>query len=348
MVDDLRRPGTTPRDPRLGPAGPERSAYSSLIQDLQSAARTGTGTAGLARDAGSGQHGVAHRAGDSAATGAGPRDETDRTRGDRRRLQDAGRAQKREWSASLTQLEDDRRLLAEAWERVERERIDVLSASEQNPHRHAQGQGPQTAAPAGLLARGAAVPARSAGGRFGRRIIRSPRRSSDNSKPCAATCGGMPRDAATLVEKEEGQNRETPGPPSRSSSTLRSRPNGRLARPVGTLLPRPGHGPPLARPSDRLALEAGRLASSVGWRSGGRTRRQRRAAANSLRRCPVKRQHRKARSSVRPRSHDEIHGMTKRLIDEDRYAFVLLKEAVDQISDRDARRPGTSCTSRWR
>jgi len=45
---------------------------------------------------------------------------------------------------------------------------------------------------------------------------------------------------------------------------------------------------------------------------------------------------RKVRGSIRHRSHDEIPGMTKRLLNEDRYAFVLLKEAVDQISDRNA------------
>ena len=33
---------------------------------------------------------------------------------------------------------------------------------------------------------------------------------------------------------------------------------------------------------------------------------------------------------------EDISAMTKRLINDDRYAFVLLKEAVDQISDRDA------------
>jgi iron(II)-dependent oxidoreductase len=37
------------------------------------------------------------------------------------------------------------------------------------------------------------------------------------------------------------------------------------------------------------------------------------------------------------RSGDEIHGMAKRLIAQDRYGFVLLKEAVEQVSDSDAR-----------
>ncbi len=45
---------------------------------------------------------------------------------------------------------------------------------------------------------------------------------------------------------------------------------------------------------------------------------------------------RRVRGPSRDRCHDEIESMTKRLIDEDRYAFVLLKEAVDQISDRNA------------
>src|SRR5262245_49680069 len=40
------------------------------------------------------------------------------------------------------------------------------------------------------------------------------------------------------------------------------------------------------------------------------------------------------------RSHravDEIHGMAKRLISQERYGFVLLREAADQITEGDAR-----------
>jgi gamma-glutamyl hercynylcysteine S-oxide synthase len=44
---------------------------------------------------------------------------------------------------------------------------------------------------------------------------------------------------------------------------------------------------------------------------------------------------RKVRASARGPSRDEIHGNTKHLINEDRYAFVVLKEEVDQIEDRD-------------
>jgi iron(II)-dependent oxidoreductase len=45
----------------------------------------------------------------------------------------------------------------------------------------------------------------------------------------------------------------------------------------------------------------------------------------------------RSRATDRRRSDDEIHGIAKRLIAEDRYLFVLLKEAADQIGDRDAR-----------
>ena len=48
---------------------------------------------------------------------------------------------------------------------------------------------------------------------------------------------------------------------------------------------------------------------------------------------PGRNRERKALSPHRPRSRDEIHGMAKRLIGEDRYAFVLLDEAIEDIGD---------------
>ena len=47
--------------------------------------------------------------------------------------------------------------------------------------------------------------------------------------------------------------------------------------------------------------------------------------------------HRLLRGPDAYQSRDEIHGLTKRLIADDRYIFVLLKKATDQISDCDAR-----------
>jgi hypothetical protein len=63
----------------------------------------------------------------------------------------------KEWRVALTQLEEDRRLLAEAWERLERERIDGFGASDPHPFAHVQGDGPRKGAqaasiPAGTLA----------------------------------------------------------------------------------------------------------------------------------------------------------------------------------------------------
>ncbi len=65
-----------------------------------------------------------------------------------RKLQDQAERQEKEWSASLIQLESDRRLLAEAWEHVERERIAYASVSELHPNSRAQSQGQQQSAPA--------------------------------------------------------------------------------------------------------------------------------------------------------------------------------------------------------
>jgi hypothetical protein len=66
------------------------------------------------------------------------------------RLHAQAEGREKEWKAALAQLEADRRLLAEAWERLERERIDEFGASEQDPRLRAQahGDGPQKRAPA--------------------------------------------------------------------------------------------------------------------------------------------------------------------------------------------------------
>jgi len=81
----------------------------------------------------------------------------------RRRLHEQAEREKQDWNASLSQLEEDRRLLAEAWERVERERIDFPTAPRENPAAHSQGQNPQTRASTGLPQSAASIPIRSAG-----------------------------------------------------------------------------------------------------------------------------------------------------------------------------------------
>jgi hypothetical protein len=80
----------------------------------------------------------------------------------RRQLCAEAQRQQDEWSASLTRLEADRRRLAEAWERVERERIDGLGAAGGQPHLHAESQGPPRGSPATFVHATAPGPARSA------------------------------------------------------------------------------------------------------------------------------------------------------------------------------------------
>jgi hypothetical protein len=69
----------------------------------------------------------------------------------RRQLHAEADRREKEWSASLIQLESDRRSLAEAWERVERQRIECPGVSDGHPDPHAQGQGAPRRGPAASL-----------------------------------------------------------------------------------------------------------------------------------------------------------------------------------------------------
>jgi hypothetical protein len=163
MVDEPHTPGTKPWGPesRNGPAL-AYSAHSALIQSLQSLRERvverldSLETLALAQSA--------------SAQAAGASADLDRTlelklaelAESERRLDDQAARQEKEWSASLIKLESDRRLLAEAWERIERERIAGSSPSETHHHGRAQGQGPQKGAHTNLPHAGALVTARSA------------------------------------------------------------------------------------------------------------------------------------------------------------------------------------------
>jgi hypothetical protein len=164
MMNDLRRPETSPRGPEDRPrSASERSAYNSLIQDLKCLRRLVlqrlSSIETLARE----RPAFAPPAREIAALEDSFKIRSDELEETRRRLQAEAEREKQESSASLSQLEDDRRLLAEAWERVEQERIACSSAPQQNPSLHSQGRNPQTAASTGLPRTGGSIPIRSAG-----------------------------------------------------------------------------------------------------------------------------------------------------------------------------------------
>ncbi len=160
MINDLRRPGSSPQGPEGGPRpAPERSAYASLIQDLVwlrelvLARLTSIETLAATRPAFARELTVLEKS---------FRMRSDEVEEARRRLQEQAEREKRDWSASLSQLEEDRRLLAEAWERVEQARIESPSEPHSNPSLHSQGQGPQTAGANGQPRSVASSPIRSA------------------------------------------------------------------------------------------------------------------------------------------------------------------------------------------
>jgi hypothetical protein len=164
MINDLRRPGTSPQGPeaRTRPA-PEHSAFASLIQDL-----VWLRELVLER-----LNSIERMAGERPAPAPSAQERTaleesfemrsDKLEETRCRLQEQAEREKRDWSASLSQLEEDRRLLAEAWERVEQARIDSSSAPRENPSLHTQGLEPQTVGTTGLPRTGASIRIRSAG-----------------------------------------------------------------------------------------------------------------------------------------------------------------------------------------
>jgi hypothetical protein len=163
MVDELRRPGTIPRG--SGSSSWPASAHlapAALIQSLQwlrervlerlDALETLTQQRSASASA-VGENSDLERA-------------LERKRADleetERRLCTQAERQEKEWRTSLAQLEADRRLLAEAWERIEQERIAYLSASEPHHHSHPHGQGSPRGSPATRPHTGALVTARLA------------------------------------------------------------------------------------------------------------------------------------------------------------------------------------------
>jgi len=81
----------------------------------------------------------------------------------RQQFQVQAEREKQEWIAAMSQLEDDRRLLAEAWERIDQERIDASSSHQESASVHSPRPLLQTAISTSLPSVGAAVPIRSAG-----------------------------------------------------------------------------------------------------------------------------------------------------------------------------------------
>jgi hypothetical protein len=161
MTNDLRRPEISPREPEAEHrVAPERSAYLSLIQDLvrfrQFVLERLTTIEQLA---------VKRAASGSGATDRAAMEEALQKRSDeleaiRRELEDQAEREKRDWNASVAQIEEDRSLLAEAWERVEQARIETLSTPRTNHSLHSPGPNPQTPGSPAWSRAGASAPIR--------------------------------------------------------------------------------------------------------------------------------------------------------------------------------------------
>ena len=164
MMNDPRRPETGSRDPETeARSAPKPSAYAWLIQDLEWVRE-------LVLERLSSIETLARQRPASAPPGReiaeledSFKQKSDEIEETRRRLQEQAEREQQDWNASLSLLEDDRRLLAAAWERVEQERIGSMSVPPENPTHHSHGQDPQTTASTGLPHAALSIPIRSAG-----------------------------------------------------------------------------------------------------------------------------------------------------------------------------------------
>ena len=146
MVDDRCKPGTLSRSPETRFwSGSARGAPAGLIQDLrwlrqrvlerleslEILVRQYPASTPLGGEVEDLERTLNHRLAELEDT--------------ERQLRVQAERMEKEWSASLTQLEADRSLLAEAWERVERQRIEYVSRAEKPARPHAPVLGPTRA-----------------------------------------------------------------------------------------------------------------------------------------------------------------------------------------------------------
>jgi hypothetical protein len=142
-INDVHRMENPGRDPQIRPrSAPNTTSYAWLIQDLESVRKLVVERLAsietLARErpaTGKTMQEIAELE-ESFKKKFAELEET------RRRLLDEAEQEQREWTASLSQLDDDRRLLAEAWEQLERERVGSPAAARETPASHVHGHTP--------------------------------------------------------------------------------------------------------------------------------------------------------------------------------------------------------------
>jgi hypothetical protein len=162
MSDELRRPETRLRVHQTGSWPTSvRAALSDLEQSLQSLRQLVLQRLDSLQSLARRPLSSAPAAGETAALARTLELKKTELAETERRLAALAEHQQTEWNASLTQLEADRRLLADAWERIERERIEHLAEADSQEHCQAHRQGSRSGGPAAGPTGLAAAPLRS-------------------------------------------------------------------------------------------------------------------------------------------------------------------------------------------
>jgi hypothetical protein len=163
MTTEFRRLETSPRRPLARPgSNPVSFTVTSLIQDLEclrarvlerlSSIET------LARE----RPAAGGAALDVAALEGALKEQYEELEETRRRVRDQAERERQNWSAARAQLEEDRRLLAEAWERVENERVESQKPAHEKPVRESQALTCHPGGSSDLSHNSATIPIRSA------------------------------------------------------------------------------------------------------------------------------------------------------------------------------------------
>lgn len=164
MLEPPTRPGIAPRGRDglygPGPAGPSHAAaIQGLLRLRQQIAERLDALEALARR----QEGSHAGSGELEDRERALRQGTSELEEARRQLRDEAERRQVEWNDRLAQLDADRRALAEAWERVERERIEGLAAvgGQASPDAQARPPGPPRGTAGASLHAAASTPSRS-------------------------------------------------------------------------------------------------------------------------------------------------------------------------------------------
>jgi hypothetical protein len=144
VIDELRRSAAAPARPEVrARSTPARPIPGPLIQDLQGLRQLVIERLDSLETLAQKRRASTEAVGEVAVLERTFKQKLAELEETQHRLRSQAEREEQDWRAALAQLDSDRRLLAEAWERVERQRIEFVSAAQVRPQLPPPAQIPQ-------------------------------------------------------------------------------------------------------------------------------------------------------------------------------------------------------------